>query len=103
SALGVDRGVIEQDGAVSEEVARQMGRGARTVCGSDLAVAITGIAGPGGGTTHKPVGLTYIAVVDGDGEEVQRHVFHGDREEIKHRASQAALEMLRRRLIAART
>ncbi len=102
SALGVDPAVIEREGAVSDEVARQMGRGARAVCGSDLAVAITGIAGPGGGTAAKPVGLTYIAVVDDAGEAVQRHVFHGDREGIKHRASQAALDMLRRRLIAPR-
>ncbi|MEX2443317.1 MAG: competence/damage-inducible protein A [Alkalispirochaeta sp.] len=102
SALGVDPAVIERDGAVSNEVARQMGRGVRRVCGSDLAVAITGIAGPGGGTATKPVGLTYIAVVDGAEEEVARHVFHGTREEIKYRASQAALDMLRRRLIASR-
>jgi nicotinamide-nucleotide amidase len=63
-------------------------------------VAITGIAGPGGGTETKPVGLTYIAVVDEAGEEVARHVFPGDREGVKQRASQAALDMLRRRLIA---
>lgn len=100
SALGVDPAVIEREGAVSDEVARQMGRGARSVCGSDVAVAITGIAGPGGGTATKPVGLTYIAVVDDTGEAVQRHVFHGDRDGIKHRASQAALDMLRRRLLA---
>lgn len=102
SALGVDPAVIERDGAVSDEVARQMGRGVRAMCGSDVAVAITGIAGPGGGTDAKPVGLTYIAVVDGAGEEVARHVFHGDREGVKQRASQTALDMLRRRLIAAR-
>lgn len=102
SALGVDPAVIERDGAVSDEVARQMGRGAREMCGSDVAVAITGIAGPGGGTATKPVGLTFIAVVDGRGEEVARHVFHGDREGVKQRASQAALDMLRRRLIASR-
>ncbi|MFW5694421.1 MAG: competence/damage-inducible protein A [Alkalispirochaeta sp.] len=100
SALGVDPEVLQRDGAVSDEVARQMGRGVRKMCGSDLAVAITGIAGPGGGTATKPVGLTYIAVVDASGEEVARHVFHGDREGIKHRASQTALDMLRRRLIA---
>ncbi|MFW5826471.1 MAG: competence/damage-inducible protein A [Alkalispirochaeta sp.] len=100
SALGVDPAVIERDGAVSDEVARQMGRGARSACGSDLAVAITGMAGPGGGTPTKPVGLTYIAVVDAAGEAVQRHIFHGDREGIKYRASQAALDMLRRRLLA---
>jgi nicotinamide-nucleotide amidase len=100
SVLGVDPAVIERDGAVSDEVARQMGRGVRTLCGSDVAVAITGIAGPGGGTETKPVGLTYIAVVDEAGEEVTRHVFPGDRHGVKQRASQAALDMLRRRLIA---
>lgn len=102
SALGVDPRVIERDGAVSDEVARQMGRGVRKMCGSDVAVAITGIAGPGGGTDTKPVGLTYIAVVDDAGEAVARHVFHGDREGVKQRASQAALDMLRRRLLASR-
>lgn len=99
SLLKVDPDLILREGAVSEAVARAMARGARTVCGSDIALAITGIAGPGGGTETKPVGLVYISIADARGERIRQFLFPGDREEIKMRTSQAALEMLRSYLL----
>ncbi len=98
SVLGVDPELILQNGAVSAAVAESMARGARNVCRSDLALAITGIAGPGGGTDEKPVGLVFMALDVGGTVYVQRHLFSGGREEIKMRASQTALELLRRHL-----
>jgi PncC family amidohydrolase len=66
--------------------------------GADLAAATTGIAGPGGGTPDKPVGLVYVAVAGAAGELVQRHLFHGDREAIRRQACDAALAMLQQAL-----
>jgi nicotinamide-nucleotide amidase len=96
-ALGVRREDIERHGAVSEEVALQMAAGIRNKMGADIGVAVTGIAGPGGGTPDKPVGLVWISV---QGSEAKARRFHvgGDRAEIRQRAAQAALEMVRRTL-----
>lgn len=99
SLLAIDPDLIVRDGAVSESVSRAMARGAREACGSDFAVAITGIAGPDGGTAEKPVGLVYITVAD-DREEVCREFrLPGDREEVKYRTTNLALEMVRGRLL----
>ena len=95
--LGVLAEDIERHGAVSEAVALQMASGVREKLGADVGVSVTGIAGPGGGTTEKPVGLVWIAV---HASEVKARRFHvgGDRAEIRQRAAQAALEMVRRAL-----
>ena len=92
--LGVDRGALERAGAVSEVVARQMAAGIRRLLGSDLGVAITGIAGPSGGTPEKPVGLVYIALADGQGERCERHVWPYDRQGNKRAAVERALGMI---------
>jgi nicotinamide-nucleotide amidase len=96
--LGVPPELIVEHGAVSEPVVRAMATGARKATNVDAALAITGIAGPGGGTEEKPVGLVWIAL-DYRGEvESRRFMMLGDRAEIRHRSAQAAMEMLRQRL-----
>lgn len=97
--LGVDKKLIREHGAVSKEVARDMARGVRHRARTDFGLAVTGIAGPGGGTEEKPVGLVYIALADDAHTEHKRLMLPGDRELVRWRASQAALDMLRRRLI----
>ncbi len=99
SVLGVDAELIGRDGAVSESVARSMAEGARNKFGSDVAVAITGIAGPTGGSEEKPVGLTYIAVADVAATVCREYRFHGERSLVKARAAQAALALLRTQLL----
>jgi nicotinamide-nucleotide amidase len=96
-ALGVRAEDIERHGAVSEPVALQMASGVRERTGADVGVSVTGIAGPGGGTPDKPVGLVWISVDVTDAKARRFHVF-GDRAEIRQRAAQAALEMVRRSL-----
>jgi nicotinamide-nucleotide amidase len=97
--LGVDERDLEAYGAVSEPVARQMAAGVRERLGTAVGVGITGVAGPGGGTAEKPVGTVWLAV-DMDGAAwVARTLFGGDREEIRQRAAQAALDMVRRMLL----
>jgi nicotinamide-nucleotide amidase len=96
--LGVDEGLINRFGAVSEEVAREMASGVRRLMRSQIGVGITGVAGPDGGTPEKPVGLVWIAVdLDGD-FSVHGGRFIGDRAEIRFRATQGALNMIRRKL-----
>jgi nicotinamide-nucleotide amidase len=97
--LGVDPAVIAQHGAVSEPCARAMAEGARRASGVDIAVAITGIAGPDGGTADKPVGLVFVALDGVAGSRVRRLLFPGDRERVRYQAVQAALEMVRRGLL----
>ena len=97
--LGVDAGLVERLGAVSEEVAAAMAAGARRVAGADIGVGITGIAGPDGGTPEKPVGLVYVALAGAAGTLVRRAVFPGGRERVRYQATQVALEMLRRGLL----
>ena len=97
--LGVDKKIIKEFGAVSSQVARDMARGIRHDAKTDFGLAVTGIAGPGGGTEEKPVGLVYIALADDAHTEHKRLMLPGDRELIRWRASQAALDLLRRRLI----
>jgi PncC family amidohydrolase len=93
--------VLEAHGAVSAQVARSMAEGARHRLGVDVAVAVTGIAGPDGGSAAKPVGLTYVGIADGDGFDVRRHVWDGDRTANKRRSAAAALELVLQRATAA--
>jgi nicotinamide-nucleotide amidase len=96
--LGVARAVLEAHGAVSAEAAAAMARGVRARLGADVAVAVTGIAGPGGGTEDKPVGLVFLHAVGPDGEEARRTELPGDREMVRGRATAAALHLVRRLL-----
>ncbi len=96
--LGVPREVIARHGAVSEEAARAMAAGVRARFGADFGLAVTGIAGPAGGTAEKPVGTVWLAVADAAGTVAQRRGFPGVRDAIKHWSSQLALDLLRRRL-----
>ena len=97
--LGVEKKLIKEFGAVSQQVARDMARGVRHKAKTDFGLAVTGIAGPDGGSEEKPVGLVYIALADDAHTEHKKMNIPGDRELIRWRASQAALDMLRRRLI----
>lgn len=92
--LGVPAELIRLHGAVSAQVARAMAIGARGRLSADLAVAITGIAGPDGGTDAKPVGLAYVAVAGPRGVDVRRHAWRGDRLENKAASVRSAIEML---------
>jgi PncC family amidohydrolase len=100
-ALGIPRALIEYDGAVSERVAAAMAEGVREALGADLAAAVTGIAGPGGETPGKPVGLTFVAAADATGTTVQRHVWAADRSANKRSSAAAVLRLLLDRLTAA--
>jgi nicotinamide-nucleotide amidase len=97
--LGVDPKLIAARGAVSAEVAEAMARGVRERAGSDFGIGITGIAGPDGGNAEKPVGTVYIGLSSDVHTEHRRFIFPGDRHLIRWRASQAALDLLRRRLL----
>ena len=97
--LGVPSDLIAEHGAVSARVAEAMAEGARLRAGTDFGLAVTGVAGPGGGTGEKPVGLVYVALSDDAHTEHRRLLLPGDRQLIRWRASQAALDLLRRRLI----
>jgi len=97
--LGVPADLIEKHGAVSAEAARAMAEGARARCRTDLALAVTGVAGPAGGSAQKPVGTVHIAVSDGEGTWEQKfHFPRPDREWVRELAAYAALQMVRRRL-----
>lgn len=98
--LGVDRDLIDSVGAVSDEVARSMAEGTRTVLGADIGLSVTGIAGPDGGTESKPVGLVWFAVASGSGTVSRSVELPGSRADIRDRATTVALHMLRRELIA---
>ena len=98
--LGVPVELIARQGAVSKEVAAAMACGIRERANVSVGLSVTGIAGPGGGTETKPVGLVYIGLDDGTGRPITREFrFHGDRNVIKQRSSQAALDLLRRWLL----
>jgi nicotinamide-nucleotide amidase len=96
SLLGVPPALIEAEGAVSEAVARAMAEGARDRFGVDLAVAVTGIAGPGGGTPAKPVGTVWLALAHHGETIARRSMFLGNRHDIRQRAAQGALMLLYR-------
>jgi PncC family amidohydrolase len=93
--LSVAHTTLYDHGAVSEAVAREMARGARRTLGADIGIAVTGIAGPGGGMPGKPVGLTWVALSARDFERAERFIWQGDREANKAQSAEAALRMLK--------
>ena len=95
---GVPADLIAEHGAVSLAVAQAMAEGVRKRTGASLGIGITGVAGPGGGTPEKPVGLVFIALADENGTQIREFRFPGDRERVRHWATQMALEAVRRRL-----
>jgi len=97
--LGVPVELLSEHGAVSEEVARAMAEGVRRISHTDIGLSVTGIAGPTGGTPDKPVGLVYIGIADEKGTIVTKHMFPDERRRFKDRTSQAALELVRRRVL----
>ena len=97
--VGVAPKLIEQYGAVSDEVVRAMAEGARKRAGSTYALATTGIAGPAGGSQAKPVGTVYVALADKTGTKISKLFFPSDRETFKQLVAQVAFEMLRRKLM----
>ncbi len=93
--LGVPAGLIADHGAVSEEVAAAMASGVLAHCPADLAVSVTGVAGPGGGSAEKPVGLVYVAACRrGSSPKVTRNLFSGDREAVRLASVDKALSLL---------
>ena len=103
--LGLDPSLLQRHGAVSAEVAAAMAAGARTITGTDFALATTGEAGPAASGEGKPVGTLFVALADGSGTAptVEEHFFPTDREAFKQRAAQAALDLLRRKIQDSRT
>lgn len=100
--LGVPEDMIAEHGAVSEPVARSMAEGARQRAGADLAIAVTGIAGPGGGTETKPVGLVWFGLAGPGGTLASSQVFPGDRTAVRLAALREAMALLRRGLDSGR-
>ena len=99
SMLGVPKELIAQHGAVSPEVAAAMAQGIRQAAGADIGLSLTGIAGPGGGSEGKPVGLVYFGLATAQGVKAGERRFLGTRAQIRLKASQVALDMVRRHLI----
>ncbi len=97
--LGVPHNILEEYGAVSKQTALEMSRGARAVSGSDIGIGITGIAGPGGGSAEKPVGLVYISISSADFHQAYRLNLAGSRDLIRERAALYALDMIRRYIL----
>jgi len=97
--LGVDDNLLEQSGAVSENVAAAMARGMRKKSGADISISVTGIAGPGGGSDDKPVGTVYIGLADRNETAVRHFLFSGNRHEIQRLTTQTALDIVRRYLL----
>jgi nicotinamide-nucleotide amidase len=102
SLLDVPQAALERDGAVSEPVVRAMAEGAARRLGVACALAITGIAGPAGGTPEKPVGFVWIAARSGGETRALSRQFLGERDEIRARSAQAALDLLRHMLLEER-
>jgi nicotinamide-nucleotide amidase len=98
--VGVRKETIKKYGAVSHEAAREMARGGRRVLDSDICLADTGIAGPGGASPEKPVGLFYLGLSGEAATESRKHNFSGDREQRKLAAAQAALAWLKEYLLS---
>ncbi len=94
TVLGVSHETLVSFGAVSEETALEMVEGARFTFSSDVAIAVTGIAGPGGEVPGKPVGLVYISVLTPKGTVVEKNIFSGNREEVRNSAANRAMEIV---------
>jgi PncC family amidohydrolase len=92
--VGVPAEVIAAHGAVSAQTAIAMAAGGRSRTGADIGASVTGIAGPDGGSDQKPVGLTYVAVADGAGTEIRRHLWTGSRTDNKRASAEALLELI---------
>ena len=101
--VGVPPEVLAAHGAVSAQTAMAMAAGGRARTGADLGAAVTGIAGPDGGTAQKPVGLTYVAVADANGTAVRRHLWSGERSDNKRASAEALLELVLERIEAIAT
>lgn len=97
--LGAPHETLEQYGAVSYQTACAMAKGARLKSGSHIAVSITGIAGPGGGTAEKPVGLVYIAISDKNGEDYRQLNLSGNRDEVRAQTCDKVFELIKERLV----
>ena len=97
--LGVRKSTLDKYGAVSSKTASEMAKGAALLMKSDVAVAVTGIAGPDGGTEEKPVGLVYIACYMKDKVKVEEYHFRGNREKVREQTVIQALDLLRRSII----
>ena len=97
--LGVSPAVLQEHGAVSENTAQEMADGARRIAKTDYAISVTGIAGPTGGTSEKPVGTAFIGLADAQSTTTRQCHYPGEREAFKRRISQQALDLLRRRLL----
>ncbi|MDQ4122331.1 MAG: competence/damage-inducible protein A [Acidobacteriota bacterium] len=98
-SINVPKEMVDQYGAVSSQVAEAMAIGARERAKTDFAISVTGVAGPGGGSEQKPVGLVYFGIADENGVEHRKFIFPGDRFLIRWRSSQASLDLLRRKLL----
>jgi PncC family amidohydrolase len=102
ASLGVSWDTLHQHGAVSRETVLEMARGARTALSADIAVSVSGIAGPGGGLPEKPVGTTWIGLVTPEGESAEVFCWKGDRRENKEQSAEQAMRMVIDYLEAAR-
>lgn len=98
SLLGVRSRTLAEHGAVSEQTAREMAAGVRDAVSADVGVSVTGIAGPGGGTGEKPVGLVFVALAAEHVQQAERHVFRGDRWTNKMCSAEAVFKLLQRYL-----
>lgn len=94
NVLGVQQEDLQKYGAVSEPVARQMSQGVRRLLKADVAVSVTGLAGPGGDEYGNPVGTVFIGYADGESTLVRKHLFRGSREEIRNQTMEAALKLI---------
>jgi PncC family amidohydrolase len=94
ASLGVSWDTLHKYGAVSRETVLEMARGARSALGSDIAISVSGIAGPSGGLPEKPVGTTWIGMTTPTGEQAQEYYWNGDRRENKQLSAEAALKMV---------
>lgn len=92
--LGVSRGTLEKHGAVSSETVIEMARGVRIALGADIGIAVSGIAGPGGGTPEKPVGTVWIGLSSNQEEYSRHYLWTGDRLAVKEQTARAALDLL---------
>jgi nicotinamide-nucleotide amidase len=93
--LGIDEAIIRHHGAVSQQTAEAMAEGGKKLFTSDVCLTTTGIAGPGGATSNKPVGLFYIGLAHPMGTICQKYIYQGDREQNKHLAANSALTQLK--------